>query len=219
MIWSHRGILLWALLLWPCFSFSATSSPLLSLPPLSLPTLSLSKEGNAVALKEIRAVLTESEYLQGRFMQQQSLPGVVEPLVSQGQFYFVRDRALLWQTQTPFVSDVVFRSERQRGQSAAQRRMSKLLLDVFGANILDDEDFAHEVSGSSLDWQILLTPRGGSISKYIAEIELRGGQRLQTTTIVFTAGRQSHIAFAEVVAHLEMPEQFCQSISDLCESS
>jgi hypothetical protein len=208
MISRYRAIILLVLCV-PTASLSAASVPSLA-------------EGHAgdqtVELNQIRAVLTDSEHLEGRFHQEQRLPGVVEPLVSQGQFYFVRDRALLWQTQMPFASDVVFRSERQRGQSAAQRRMSKLLLDIFGANILDSSDFDHEVSGSNLDWRVLLTPQRKSISKHITEIELQGGGRLQTTTLVFAEGRQSHIEFTDVVAHLEMPEHFCQSISELCES-
>lgn len=163
------------------------------------------------------SVMRRHRILSGRFQQSQSIEGVSDALVSYGSFLFVRDSALVWTTQSPLQSELVL-SVKGDGKSRVERRMSKVLLDVFSADILSDPNFAVEQIETQTGWQVEIVPKRQALARHVKKIVLSGSEFVSRTSLELGHGTSSVMEFSEVEVLADIPVEICVRLSSVCEN-
>ncbi len=170
----------------------------------------------AVTGSEIEAVLSAHKIVAGSYQQEQHIAGINGPVRAAGEFVLVRNQGLLWRPLDPVGPDQLFVRNAQNS-AAAQRVMSRIMLDVFSAGILSDKKFTHQLGGTEEAWHLLLTPKRRSLKRHLDQVTLVGGVYLEGATITLRGGRETQITFSDQEAHQALPSRFCSSLSEIVE--
>jgi len=160
----------------------------------------------------IRSRLGNPEVVRGEFEQKKIIEVLGRPLISKGDFVFVRDRGVVWRTHAPFAQTLrLTRSsitQEQGGQvlfklsadrEPAVRAMSEILLPLFGANFSQLEKHFHisgEVAGKS--WRVVLDPIPAVLLQVFRQIRLEGTSHIQRVELMDGNGDRTEIRFSRV---------------------
>lgn len=168
-------------------------------------------------LGDLARELQSSQTLRGRYVQRKTLRELPRPLVAEGSFLFVRDRGVVWRTQTPFVSELVITGDaliqRQNGaaqrlgaeQQPAIRLIGQIFFAVFSLDFATLERLFALYGGPQPGgaWALGLKPlqKAGSLR----EIEVRGDTQVRRVVLREDSGDITEIDLHEVRAATTAP--------------
>lgn len=166
----------------------------------------------AQILRGVAQDLQSAQTLRGHYRQKKTLHELPRPLLAEGSFLFVRDRGVVWRTQTPFVSELVLTGDaliqRQNGNahrlSADQQPAVRLIGQIFFA--VFSLDFAtlerlfklHGGVASGNAWALGLKPLQTAGS--LREIEVRGDTQVRRVVLREDGGDLTEIELTDVIA-------------------
>lgn len=160
----------------------------------------------------IRSRLGDPKVVRGEFEQKKVIEALGKPLISRGDFVFVRDRGVVWRTHTPFAQtlrmtrtsitqeqggQVLFRLSDDR--EPAIRAMSEIFLPLFGANFFQLEKHFHivgEVNGKN--WRVVLDPIPTVLLQVFRQIRLEGTSHIRRVDLVDANDDRTEIRFLRV---------------------
>lgn len=160
----------------------------------------------------IRSRLGDPKVVRGEFEQKKVIEALGRPLISRGDFVFVRDRGVVWRTHTPFAQtlrmtrtsitqeqggQVLFRLSDDR--EPAIRAMSEIFLPLFGANFFQLEKHFHivgEVNGKN--WRVVLDPIPTILFQVFRQIRLEGTSHIQRVDLVDANDDRTEIRFSRM---------------------
>ena len=155
--------------------------------------------------------LQVAQGLRGSFTQKKKLAGIARPLVSGGQFLFVRGKGILWHTQTPFDSEFVLTERRmtvtesgnvalamQTAEHPGLRLVSDLFLALFA---LDFDALGRHFdlfAAGGAPWRIGLAPRDAALRVVATRIELKGNESVSEVILEDAHGDRTEIVLSGV---------------------
>jgi hypothetical protein len=163
------------------------------------------------ALDGISRELRGAQTLRGRYSQRKTLRELPRPLLAEGSFLFVRDRGVVWRTETPFVSELVITSDalvqRQNGssqrlsaeQQPAIRLVGQIFFAVFSLDFATLEQMFRLHGGAQGGGQWALGLRPLQVAGSLREIEVRGDTQVRRVILREDAGDLTEIELREVV--------------------
>lgn len=174
-----QKLILWALSLCICFPLYAQDKP--------------------ISLKEGQA-------LEGYFIQQRHLSGFAHPIVSEGQFYFEKNKGLIWKTQKPFETKLVINADgitqfvddqdtmtvSVKQFPALETLHQVLSLSMQGRWQEIDRLYGAGLTPSGTGWALNFQPEG---DMPIQSISLQGDEFLNHLIIVKPEGDKDEIQF------------------------
>ena len=159
---------------------------------------------------QVAARLAHPAVLRGEFEQQRQVQGFAKPLVSRGSFVVARGQGVLWDTRTPFASQLVLNRTQIR---ATQDGAAAFRLDastepavrvingvLFG--LLDGDlqalaaHFRVDGQADAKGWQIRLEPKDAAIARLMSRIELDGDQYVRRIRILDASGDRSSLVLS-----------------------
>ena len=160
--------------------------------------------------------LAEPPVIHARFVQERSIADMTRPTVSRGRITVSRQDGVLWQIESPVKLALAFtqngvietgtdgvRRSREQRRGAVDAEIGRLMRDIVGANEESLKTAFDAVAQGSIErWTVRLKPRAREMARFLREVRLGGGQRLETIEIEETSGngtaiRMSHFAVAE----------------------
>ena len=176
---------------------------------------------DAVAMRallgSVAAELQTAKTLRGDYTQTKALRELPRPLRADGSFLFVRERGVVWRTQTPFVSELVITSDvliqRQNGSatrlSADQQPAIRLIGQIFFA--VFSLDFAtlerlftlYGRAPAGGPWVLGLKPLQAAGS--LREIEVHGDTQVRRVVLREERGDLTTIELRAIVANAAAP--------------
>jgi hypothetical protein len=173
--------------------------------------LALSSLGATAAdlVSSIHAQLAQPALLRGQFEQSKQVSGFKKTLRSSGDFLVARNRGVLWNTRTPFSSQLrLTRNEiiaTQDGQVAfrlsASKEPSVRLINSLMFSLLSGEvgelqkQFRLAGSSNAGGWKLQLTPLQPGLAKVMSQISLSGDKYVRSIDILEASGDKTHIRF------------------------
>lgn len=157
----------------------------------------------------IAAQLAHHQGVRAQFRQTQALAALSAPLVSTGTLVFVRDRGVIWQTQTPYrvtyvigdasvekidANGVRTTQGRSRGGIAQVSQMMRAMLGGDLSALYSQFDVAAE--GTPAKWRLLLTPNQPQLAQAVKSLRMEGGTFLNTLEITSANGDTTRIEFS-----------------------
>lgn len=174
-------------------------NPLIRRIALALCCTILSPLASAFDLSALSHQLASQVVVRGSFIQEKHLQAMTQPLTSRGQFVLAADTGLLWQLQSPIAQDYRINAagiakrnangwQAQPGSDAAAQQ-SRLFLALLGGDRSGLEaDFELQLSGTSDNWTLALTPRSVLLKQIFSHIEIRGAALVQRIELFETQG-------------------------------
>lgn len=162
-------------------------------------------QGFAKDLHPATAALKDARTLRGSYTQDKRLAGLPHPLHAEGQFLFVRDLGIAWQTTLPFDSELVITGndiiQRENGQvsmhlSAAQQPAVRVVAEIFSAVFALDfgrlsANFELYSRRIGRGWELGLKPRGGTGP--LKQIVVSGGKQVERVRVSDANGDETDI--------------------------
>jgi len=154
--------------------------------------------------------LKDGEALQGHFTQLRHLSGFERPIKSQGQFYYIPEKGLIWQTEKPFNTRLEINKDGIRQSiegdetmtiSAAQFPALKTLHEVLEYSLRGNWSELEVKLGTKLihnktSWSLLFRPSDEKLSMAFKELHLEGSAYLDHLIIKKTKGDWDEIHFS-----------------------
>lgn len=153
-------------------------------------------------LTEIEARVARADVIQGRFSQQKKLKFLSKPLLSAGEFVFLRERGVLWRTLLPVSSSLLIGPHRLIGSQGEQPipgsvgRIFPMLLSGDLSRL--SSDFSLSGSIDAAGWRLQLIPVDALVAKVISQIAVQGDTALRVVEISETSGNSSEIRFENI---------------------
>jgi len=146
--------------------------------------------------------LAEPRVVRAQFVQERTLADLERPSVSRGRITVSREQGVLWQVEAPVKLTLAFTPQGiiQTGSDGVRRRQSqrrgavetetaRLMQGILGASAESlTANFQASAAGSLERWTIRLAPRARETARYLREVRLAGGSRLETIEIEETSG-------------------------------
>jgi outer membrane lipoprotein-sorting protein len=155
--------------------------------------------------------LNDAEALQGHFTQLRHLSGFERPIKSEGDFYFIPDHGLIWQTVSPFNTRLEINKDGTRQSiegeetmtlSVAQFPALKTLHEVLEQSLRGnwselETQFKSPLSQTTTGWTLLFHPKDQNLSLAFEELQLSGARFLNQLIIKKTLGDWDEIHFSD----------------------
>ncbi|MGR3887129.1 outer membrane lipoprotein carrier protein LolA [Pseudomonas sp. 1152_12] len=161
--------------------------------------LLLSFSAHAFDLQQLSDQLAKPSVIHGTFIQEKHLRALPQPLVSKGTFVLAKDHGLLWLLKTPLQQDYrisahgIARRDTNGWQllpnKSAGAEQNRLFLAVLqGDSSGLQRDFDLQLHGESKQWKLTLTPRSLLLKQVFTQINIDGGELVQTIQLLETQG-------------------------------
>ncbi len=168
-------------------------------------------------LQAIGAQLAQPQQLARRFEQQKQLRILQRPLRTSGVMLYHANQGVCWHTETPVVSTLVLEPDQLRQLGDGEGDGNELVIGaseqpaLFGftqlffsllAGRVDGaaEQFELRVAGDAADWRIGLLPRSALLQRFIARMQLDGGQQVAQVVVTDPDGDRTLINFSALDA-------------------
>lgn len=202
-----------------CAFVSATSAPA-EAAAASQPASSAAAQAGLVA--RVAAQLAGKPGVRAQFRQTQTLAALSAPLVSTGTLVFVRDRGVIWRTETPYRVTYVIGDQgvtkidasgsrathgASRGGIAQVSQMMRAMLGGDLSALYSQFDVA--AGGTPARWRLSLTPNQPQLAQAVKSLHMEGGAFLSTLEITAANGDTTRIDFSnsEGIETLSTAEQ------------
>jgi hypothetical protein len=169
--------------------------------------------------------LSEPAVIRAQFVQERFLADIERPTTSRGRITVSRKDGVLWQIESPvkvtlaFTADGIIQTgpdgvRRRQGErrGAVETEIARVMQGILGA---DEQalkaNFDARATGTLERWTVRLTPRAREMARFLREIRLDGGRRLDAIEIEETTGNLTAIRMRQfVVADHLAPEELAQ---------
>lgn len=163
------------------------------------------------ALAQPAAVLRDAQVMRGKFVYRKFLKEIPQPLVSRGDFVFVKGQGVDWHTREPFDSDFILTaagmkqldagkttlqlsaSEQPAVRVVAHIFLSLLSLDM---NALQSSFKLFGVQQGN-QWQVGLRPTVAAIATVFSDAVVNGGAQVEGLLLHDANGDRSEISFSD----------------------
>ena len=165
----------------------------------ALALLAVSSLANAFDLQQLSQQLAKPDVIHGQFVQEKHLRALPQPLISKGSFVLAKNHGLLWLLKTPLQQDYRISAKgiaRRDGNGwqllpnkSAGAEQNRLFLAVLqGDSSGLQRDFELALSGNAQRWKLTLTPRSLLLKQVFNQINIDGGELVQTIELLETQG-------------------------------
>lgn len=165
----------------------------------ALVLLAVSSLAHAFDLQQLSAQLAKPDVIHGQFVQEKHLRALPQPLISKGSFVLAKNQGLLWLLKTPLQQDYRISAKgiaRRDGNGwqllpnkSAGAEQNRLFLAVLqGDSSGLQRDFELALSGDAQRWKLTLTPRSLLLKQVFNQINIDGGELVQTIELLETQG-------------------------------
>lgn len=164
---------------------------------------------DAALVARIAAQLAGKAGVRAQFRQTQTLAALSAPLVSTGTLVFVRDRGVIWHTQTPYRVTYVIGDKgvtkidasgtrATRGASGGgMARVSHMMRAMLGGDLSAlYSQFDVAADGTPAHWRLSLTPNQPQLAQAVKSLRMEGGAFLSTLEITAANGDTTRIDFS-----------------------
>ncbi len=163
---------------------------------------------SAFSQQDLIALLQKSQNIQGGFTQQRFLKSLSKPIVSQGKFVLLANKGLLWQMQQPFAVDLRVKkdgimqwngSQWVANNKLGQSEQINLFLGLLSGDISAlSAQFDLQLSGSSQQWRLTLTPSSLLMKQIFNHIIIKGDGLVREIELDEKQGDRTLILFSQV---------------------
>ncbi|MBE9607818.1 outer membrane lipoprotein carrier protein LolA [Chitinilyticum piscinae] len=174
--------------------------------------LLLSAPALAGVIDDVRVRVALPDAQRGEFRQEKHVATLSKPLISSGQFIYLKPRGLLWRMDRPYASDAVITGEQLiqqvRGKTIARvearsqpgySSVSRIFMALVGGDWQAlEQDFVIQGKVSGPSWQLELTPKGGLFASFARTLTLSGGKTLEQLDIAEKNGDRTVYVFSNV---------------------
>lgn len=175
-------------------------------------------------LREVSTRLAADTELARRFVQEKQLKILKRPIRTEGAMLYRAGEGVCWHTEQPVLSTLVLGQEQLRQldeagadamvitaeQQPALFGFTQLFFSLLAGQV---EGAAHQfelrVAGDSGQWQLGLLPRSALLQRFIARMQLDGGERLDTVAVTDPGGDRTAIRFSAFDADSAALAQRC----------
>ena len=165
----------------------------------ALVLLAVSSLAHAFDLQQLSQQLAKPDVIHGQFIQEKHLRALPQPLISKGSFVIAKNHGLLWLLKTPLQQDYRISAKgiaRRDGNGwqllpnkSAGAEQNRLFLAVLqGDSSGLQRDFELALSGDAQRWKLTLTPRSLLLKQVFNQINIDGGELVQTIELLETQG-------------------------------
>ena len=183
----------------------------------ALALLAVSTLANAFDLQQVSEQLAKPEVIHGQFIQEKHLRALPQPLLSKGSFVLAKNHGLLWLLKTPLQQDYRITANgiaRRDGNAwqllpnkSAGAEQNRLFLAVLqGDSSGLQRDFELALSGDAQQWKLTLTPRSLLLKQVFNQININGGELVQTIELLETQGDSTVLRMQDSIANQPLSE-------------
>ncbi|KIK82673.1 outer membrane lipoprotein carrier protein LolA [Pseudomonas sp. AO-1] len=183
----------------------------------ALALLAVSTLANAFDLQQLSVQLAKPEVIHGQFIQEKHLRALPQPLLSKGSFVLAKNHGLLWLLKTPLQQDYRITANgiaRRDGNAwqllpnkSAGAEQNRLFLAVLqGDSSGLQRDFELALSGDAQQWKLTLTPRSVLLKQVFNQININGGELVQTIELLETQGDSTVLRMQDSTANQPLSE-------------
>ncbi|NTZ97934.1 outer membrane lipoprotein carrier protein LolA [Pseudomonas koreensis] len=183
----------------------------------ALALLAVSMLANAFDLQQLSEQLAKPEVIHGQFIQEKHLRALPQPLLSKGSFVLAKNHGLLWLLKTPLQQDYRITANgiaRRDGNAwqllpnkSAGAEQNRLFLAVLqGDSSGLQRDFELALSGDAQQWKLTLTPRSVLLKQVFNQININGGELVQTIELLETQGDSTVLRMQDSTANQPLSE-------------
>ena len=183
----------------------------------ALALLAVSTLANAFDLQQLSEQLAKPEVIHGQFIQEKHLRALPQPLISKGSFVLAKNHGLLWLLKTPLQQDYRITANgiaRRDGNAwqllpnkSAGAEQNRLFLAVLqGDSSGLQRDFELALSGDAQQWKLTLTPRSVLLKQVFNQINIDGGELVQTIELLETQGDSTVLRMQDSTANQPLSE-------------
>jgi len=183
----------------------------------ALALLAVSMLANAFDLQQLSEQLAKPEVIHGQFIQEKHLRALPQPLLSKGSFVLAKNHGLLWLLKTPLQQDYRITANgiaRRDGNAwqllpnkSAGAEQNRLFLAVLqGDSSGLQRDFELALSGDAQQWKLTLTPRSLLLKQVFNQININGGELVQTIELLETQGDSTVLRMQDSTANQPLSE-------------
>ncbi|RMQ90216.1 MULTISPECIES: outer membrane lipoprotein carrier protein LolA [Pseudomonas] len=182
-------------------------------------TLLLSIPGfaNAFDLQQLSDQLAKPAVIHGSFIQEKHLRALPQPLVSKGTFVLAKDHGLLWLLKTPLQQDYRISAQGiarrdangwqllpNKSAGAEQNRLFLAVLQGDSSGL--QRDFELQLQGEAQQWKLTLVPRSLLLKQVFTQINIDGGELVQTIELLETQGDSTVLRMQDSTAGQPLSE-------------
>jgi len=173
-------------------------------------------------LQRISARLLVEQTLDRHFVQEKQLRVLKRPIRTEGTLLYRGARGVCWATQLPIESLLVLNEKHlrqvtdrtQMEVTAAQQPALFGFTNLFFAALSGRvetlaEHFTIEAKGSDTAWQLSLQPRESFLKKFVTQMELYGGDRIDRVLVNGRTGDVTQIEFSAPTISVTTLETKC----------
>ena len=179
--------------------------------------LLLSFCAHAFDLQQLSDQLAKPSVIHGNFTQEKHLRALPQPLVSKGTFVLAKDHGLLWLLKTPLQQDYrisahgIARRDANGWQllpnKSAGAEQNRLFLAVLqGDSSGLQRDFELQLQGEAKQWKLTLIPRSLLLKQVFTQINIDGGDLVQTIQLLETQGDSTVLRMQDSTASQPLSE-------------
>ena len=183
----------------------------------ALALLAVSTLASAFDLQQLSEQLAKPEVIHGQFIQEKHLRALPQPLLSKGSFVLAKNHGLLWLLKTPLQQDYRITANgiaRRDGNAwqllpnkSAGAEQNRLFLAVLqGDSSGLQRDFELALSGDAQQWKLTLTPRSVLLKQVFNQININGGELVQTIELLETQGDSTVLRMQDSTANQPLSE-------------
>ncbi|AVX87187.1 outer membrane lipoprotein carrier protein LolA [Pseudomonas sp. VE 196-7] len=183
----------------------------------ALALLAVSMLANAFDLQQLSEQLAKPDVIHGQFIQEKHLRALPQPLLSKGSFVLAKNHGLLWLLKTPLQQDYRITANgiaRRDGNAwqllpnkSAGAEQNRLFLAVLqGDSSGLQRDFELALSGDAQQWKLTLTPRSVLLKQVFNQININGGELVQTIELLETQGDSTVLRMQDSIANQPLSE-------------
>lgn len=166
------------------------------------------------AFEDIVEMMSKNSKLCADFEQEKKIKALNRPLVSTGRFVYLLERGVLWQVQSPILSQVLIKEAEivKWGDNGMAKRLSfrqspwfhsltQVFFSVFAGDIngLKAVFMIRRLSVAE-GWALNLTPKDLDLSIAIGSIHITGNEFVESITIVEKSGDLTKINFSDIAS-------------------
>jgi len=181
-------------------------------------------EGKVSHEQDIPARLSLGNVIRGHFQQSKDHAGLPMPLLSEGEFIFWRGHGVHWATESPVQQTIVYRSDKTlqssddstevrelRGRN--ERAFRRILLDIFSFDEAQlRRQFKLKWTVDEQRWQLRLRPKTWTLKRALQEVNLSGGEFVDSLRIVDAQGLALEMHFStQQRSDLSLDIQNCET--------
>jgi hypothetical protein len=195
---------------WPASGWASSSAAGVAPPARDTATGGSAANADAALVARIAAQLAANGGVRAQFRQTQTLAALSAPLVSTGSLVFVRERGVIWRTDTPYRMTYVIgdagvtkidangRRATRGGPRGGIAQVSQMMRAMLGGDLSGlYSQFDVAAGGSPARWRLVLTPNQPQLAQALKSLHMEGGAFLQTLRMTAANGDITRIDFSD----------------------